>query len=477
LPQTLPFHHLSVRPSVIIGKKGFGVEEDKSCHQLKISIKKLPCNDRLMRKYTSEITGDDDGRTVTLKGWVHEVRDLGGLVFVILRDREGFAQITLPRKFVPKKVFKLAKKLRRESVIRVDGTVKKEEKAPGGFEIIPENIEVLNEADAPLPLEVTEKVPAELDTRLDKRFMDLRRPKVQAIFRIRHQVMQSVRDYLSEEGFIEVNTPKIVSTATEGGTELFPISYFEREAFLNQSPQLYKQALMAGGFERVFEIGPIFRAEEHNTVRHLNEAISIDIEMSFTDHEGVMRVLENMIARVYEDVAENCEKYLGWLDLKLEIPEVPFERITYDEAIEIASKKGEEIPWGEDLTTPALKVVGEEVGGLYYIVDWPTESKPFYAMPYEEKPEISKSFDLMHGWLELASGAQRIHKYDMLVESIKAKGLNPESFGFYLETFRYGMPPHAGWGLGAERLLMAMLDLKNIREAVLFPRDRQRLVP
>ncbi len=430
-----------------------------------------------MRVYTADIMPEMEGQKVTLYGWVHEVRDLGGLVFLLLRDREGIAQITLPRKFVDKKVFKLAKKIRRESVIKVVGEVKIEEKAPGGFEIIPESIEVLNESDAPLPLEVTEKVPAELDTRLDHRFMDLRRPKVQAIFRIRHQMLQSVRQFLSEEGFIEVNTPKIVSTATEGGTELFPISYFEKEAFLNQSPQLYKQVLMGAGFEKVFEVGPIFRAEEHNTTRHLNEAISIDIEMSFTDHEGVMKVLERLVHRIYEDVSEKCERYLGWLGTSLEVPEIPFERITYDEAIEIAAKKGEEIPWGEDLSTAALKHVGEEIGGHYFIVDWPTESKPFYAMPYEDRPEISKSFDLMHEWLELASGAQRIHLYDMLVESIRTKGMEPESFGFYLEAFRYGMPPHAGWGLGAERLLMSMLGLKNVREAVLFPRDRHRLVP
>ncbi|WP_202320264.1 aspartate--tRNA(Asn) ligase [Archaeoglobus neptunius] len=430
-----------------------------------------------MRVHTADIKPEMEGKKVTLYGWVHEVRDLGGLVFLLLRDREGFAQITLPKKFVSKEIFKLAKKIRRESVIAVTGEVKREDKAPGGFEIIPESIEVLNRSDAPLPLEVTEKVPAELDTRLDHRFMDLRRPRVQAIFRIRHQMMQSVREFLSEEGFIEVHTPKIVSTATEGGTELFPLSYFEKEAFLNQSPQLYKQVLMGAGFEKVFEIGPIFRAEEHNTTRHLNEAISIDIEMSFTDHNGVMDVLERLVHRIYVDVAEKCERYLNWLEVSIEIPELPFEKITYDEARELAERKGESIPWGEDLSTNALKLVGEELGGLYFIVDWPTESKPFYAMPYEDRPEITKSFDLMHGWLELSSGAQRIHLYDMLVESIRAKGMEPESFGFYLEAFRYGMPPHAGWGLGAERLLMSMLGLKNVREAVLFPRDRHRLVP
>ncbi len=431
-----------------------------------------------MRKWTSEIGEEDVGKEVTLYGWVHEVRDLGGLVFLILRDREGFIQVTLPRKKVPKEAFEIAKRVKRESVIRVLGVVKKEPKAPGGYEIIPKEIEVLNEAAVPLPLEVTEKVPAELDTRLDHRFMDLRKPRVQAIFRIRHQVMQSVRQFLSEEGFIEVHTPKIVSTATEGGTELFPISYFEKEAFLNQSPQLYKQILMGAGFERVFEIGPIFRAEEHNTTRHLNEAISIDIEMSFTDHEGVMNILERLIARVYEDVIENCQRYLDWINVKLEVPEVPFERITYDEALEIARRRGEEIPWGEDLSTPALRAIGEEMEGRhYFIVDWPTESKPFYAMPYEDRPEVCKSFDLMKGALELASGAQRIHKYDLLVERIKMAGMSPDSFEFYLEAFKYGMPPHAGWGLGAERLIMSMLGLKNIREAALFPRDRHRLIP
>ncbi len=431
----------------------------------------------MLRKYSSDISEEDIDREILLYGWVHEIRDLGGLVFIILRDREGFVQITLPKKVVSKEIFKYAKKIKRESVIKVVGVVKKEPKAPSGFEVIPKSIEVLNEAEVPLPLDVAEKVPAELDTRLDHRYLDLRKPRIQAIFRIRHTVFQSIRNFLCNEGFIEVNTPKIVSTATEGGTELFPISYFEREAFLNQSPQLYKQALMAAGFEKVFEIAPIFRAEEHNTVRHLNEAISIDIEMSFTDHEGVMSLLERLISKAYEDVVEKCEKYLNWIGIKLEIPEVPFERLKYDEALEIAKNKGEDIPWGEDLSTAALKKIGEEMEGFYYIVDWPTESKPFYAMPYKENPEISKSFDLMKGWLELASGAQRVHKYDLLVERIKQCDLNPESFGFYLECFKYGMPPHAGWGLGAERLIMSMLELKNIREAVLFPRDRHRLIP
>ncbi len=430
-----------------------------------------------MRRFTAEIGEEDSGKEVELYGWVHEVRDLGGLVFVVLRDREGFAQITLPKKAVDREMFRRARKVRRESVVRVRGTVRAEEKAPNGFEIIPTEFEILNEADAPLPLEVTEKVPAELDTRLDNRFMDLRKPRVQAIFRIRHVMLQAIREFFDRHGFIEVNTPKIVSTATEGGTELFPITYFEREAFLNQSPQLYKQTLMAAGFERVLEIGPIFRAEEHNTIRHLNEAVSIDIEVSFTDHEGVMKYLEELVRYTHERVCERCGRYLDWIGIEMEVPETPFTRLSYDEALEIARRRGEDINWGDDLSTSALKHVAEDFSGYYFIVDWPTESKPFYAMPHENEPEISKTFDLMHGWLEIASGAQRIHIYDLLVKRISEQGLSPDSFGFYLQTFRYGMPPHAGWGMGLDRLVMAVLNLSNIREAVLFPRDRQRLVP
>ena len=432
--------------------------------------------DLLSRKYTSELE-KEIGKRVEVCGWVHEIRDLGGLVFILLRDREGILQVTLSKKTVNQHTFKKAKKVKRESVVRVVGFVKEEKKAPNGYELVPEFIEIINEAETPLPLDVTEKVSAELDTRLDHRFLDLRKPRVHAIFRIRHQMLQSIREFLVGEGFIEVNTPKIVSTATEGGTELFPISYFEKEAFLNQSPQLYKQVLMAAGFEKVFEIGPIFRAEEHNTVRHLNEVTSVDIEMSFADHKKVMEILEKLVIKVHEDLLEKCSKFVERSKVKLSIPEKPFERVTYDEVLETAEKKGESVPWGEDLPTAALKIIGEEMESYYFIVDWPTKSKPFYAMPYADSPEICKSFDLMNKHIEIASGAQRIHDYDLLVARIKESQLEPESFSFYLEAFRYRIPPHAGWGLGIERFLMAMLELKNIREATLFPRDRHRLVP
>ena len=413
-----------------------------------------------------------------IAGWVHEVRDLGGLTFLLVRDRTGIVQVTVNRKKAPAAVTAALASLSRESVVRVEGTVKAIGKAPGGREIVPDRFEILSPAGSPLPLDVVEKVPAELDTRLDARFLDLRRPRVSAVFLIRSVVMGTVWEFFSSRGFVNIATPKLVAAATEGGTDLFPVAYFEKEAFLNQSPQLYKQMMMAAGFERVFEIGPIFRAEEHNTTKHLNEATSIDVEVSYADDREVMELLEDLVVSVYRRVADTCPDPLSWLGVDLEVPERPFPRLPYAEAIEIAARRtGEPLSFGDDFGASAEKALGEEMGVHYFIVDWPTAIKPYYAMPREENPELARAFDLMHPRMELASGSQRIHQHDLLVHQIRSKGLSADSFEFYLRPFRYGMPPHAGWGLGAERLVMTMLDLANIREAVLFPRDRHRLVP
>ena len=412
-------------------------------------------------------------------GWVHEVRDLGGLAFFLIRDRTGIIQVTIPKKRAPESVLAAAKQVSRESVVRVTGIVKAIDKAPGGRELVPDLFEIISLADSPLPLDVVEKVPADLDTRLDARFLDARRPRVAAVFQIRSAATHAVNQYLHREGFINITTPKIVAAATEGGTELFPIAYFDKEAFLNQSPQLYKQMMMAAGFEKVFEIGPIFRAEEHNTTKHLNEATSIDIEVSYADHLEVMHILEELIVKTYEYVQATCHDQLANLEIAdFVIPTAPFPQIPYSEAIEIAKKKIDDpIKYGDDISPAAERAIGAEMGGHYFIVDWPSEIRPYYAMPYENDPTICKAFDLMHPRMELSSGAQRVHQHDLLVQQIKKKGLNPESFEFYLRPFRYGMPPHAGWGLGTDRLIMTMLGLSNVREAVLFPRDMHRLVP
>lgn len=430
----------------------------------------------LRTHYSGDITPDLDGREVTLAGFVHETRDLGGIAFLVLRDKKGLSQVTLVKRLVGKDLFKSVRSLSRESVVQVKGTVKAEPKAPRGFEILPTEVKVLSAAQVPLPLDPTEKVECELDTRLDARFMDIRRPGVLAVFEIESAVLRGLREYFYSQGITEVMTPKIVAAATEGGTDLFPISYFEREAFLNQSPQLYKQMLMGAGMDRVFEIGPIFRAEEHDTRRHLNEAVSIDVEISFADDGDAMDLLEGAVVAAYRHVTESCSYQLGVLGIDLEVPRLPFRRITYTEALDLLSSEAR-MEWGQDLDTETERLLGGIMGEHYFLTDWPSSIKPYYTLPHEDRPEICHGFDLMHPRMELASGAQRVHDYGQLVERIREKGLDPESFEFYLRAFRYGMPPHAGWGLGLGRLVMTMLGLENIRDAVIFPRDRRRLVP
>jgi len=420
--------------------------------------------------YSKRINPEISGEEIKVMGWIHEIRDLGGIIFLLLRDRDGTIQVTAPSKKISKELLGEIRKLRKESVIAVKGRVQESSKAPGGYEIIPNELKLLNESKLPLPMDTTEKVKAEIDTRLDSRYIDLRRSSTSAIFKIKSRMLHSVRLFLEEGEFIEINTPKLVGSATEGGTELFPITYFEREAFLGQSPQLYKQMMMTTGFDKVYEIAPIFRAEEHDTLRHLNEVISIDIEASFCDQEDVMKILEGMVHTVLGDVSNH-------FGVDLEIPDIPFDRIDYDDVVDIVNSKGVNMRHGEDLSRAAEKAIGEHMDSYYFITGWPTDIKPFYVMPSEEDPAKSCAFDLMYRDLEISSGAQRVHKHDLLVERIKKQGLNPASFERYLQAFEYGMPPHAGWGLGAERFTMCITGAKNIRETVLFPRDRRRLTP
>ena len=421
------------------------------------------------------------GETATVAGWVHEIRDLGGIAFLILRDRTGKLQVKFEKDEMDDDLVETGLSVHRESVVAVTGAVEEEPRAPTGLEMVPDSIDVLAEADPELPLDPSGKVDAELPTRLDNRTLDLRKPEVQAIFEIRSEILRSVRDYFRSVGSTEINTPKIVATGTEGGTELFPVTYFGKEAFMNQSPQLFKQLMVGSGLERVFEVGPIFRAEEHNTPRHLNEATMIDFESAFVDHHEAMDVCEGTLKAAYEGVAEHCAEeleLLGYDDFA--VPDADFPRLTYEEAIERINATGaldEQLVWGDDLPTEAEKALGDDVGGHYFITDWPSEIKPFYIQDYDDDPQLSKGFDLMHPRMELVSGGQREHRYDELVAGFEQQGLDPEQFDYYTKMFKYGMPPHAGWAYGVERLVMTMLDLGNIREAVIFPRDRQRLSP
>jgi aspartyl-tRNA synthetase len=427
--------------------------------------------------YTKEVNESVTESEVTVMGWVHEIRDLGGIIFVLIRDRTGIIQLTALPKEISPELLETVKKLRKESVIGLKGTVQESGKAPNGVEILPSEIKIFSLANQPLPMDPTEKVKAEIDTRLDSRFMDLRKSSVSSIFKIKSRMLHTVRTFFEENGYLEVNTPKLVASATEGGTELFPITYFEREAFLGQSPQLYKQMMMSAGFDKVYEIAQIFRAEEHDTLRHLNEAISIDMEASFVDDIDVMKVLNDLVREVIIDINDNCKEELKTLDVKLDIPEGHFEVVNYDDAVDMIKSKDVPMEWGEDLSRAAEKALGDMMDGYYFLTEWPTEIKPFYVMPNEENPVKSHAFDLMYKNLEISSGAMRVHQHDLLREKIAEKGLNPDAFSSYLKAFEYGMPPHAGWGLGADRFNMTLTGLENIRETVLFPRDRRRLTP
>jgi len=423
----------------------------------------------------------EPGERVTIAGWAHEIRDLGGIAFLILRDTSGTIQVKFAKDELPDDLVERGTGVTRESVVSVTGEAEEEERAPTGVEVVPEEVEVLAPAEPELPLDPSGKVDAELPTRLDNRTLDLRSEETKAIFEIRAEALRAIREYFREVGCTEITTPKIVATGTEGGTELFPITYFGREAFMNQSPQLFKQLMVGSGLERVCEIGPIFRAEEHNTPRHLNEATSIDFESAFIDHHEAMDVCEGTLRAAYDAVAANCEaelEVLGFEDFG--VPAEEFPRLTYEEAIERANATGqleEQLVWGDDLTTEAEHALGEDIDGHYFVTDWPSEIKPFYIQDYEDDSQVSKGFDLMHPRMELVSGGQREHRYENLVAGFTQQGLDPEAFDYYTRMFKYGMPPHAGWAYGAERLVMSMLDLANIREAVIFPRDRQRLSP
>lgn len=426
--------------------------------------------------YSIEVTPELDGNEVIVFGWIQDIRDLGGILFLILQDREGNVQVTIPRKKVKKQIVEKAEALQRQYSIGVKGIVKRTEMTPRKVEIIPKEIRVLGVAQHPLPLDVTGRTPAKIDVRLDARALDLCQQENRAVFKIQHILLRAMRDFLSEKGFIEVHTPRIIATATEGGAALFSVKYFENKAFLAQSPQLYKEELVLG-FEKVFEIGPFFRAEESHTRRHISEFISVDIEQAFATAEDVMQVLEQLVHHVCEDVKARCRKELEILKHDFEVPKLPFKRFTYDEILSELQDKNVEAQWGEDIPTPALRALGGLHPYLYFIKDWPTATKPFYIKPKDGSPKLTEGFDLMWHWIELASGGARVSTKDLLVKRLKECELNPESFRHHLKAFDYGMPPHAGWAVGLERLTMMLTGRKNIREVVLFPRDRFRLTP
>ncbi|MDE1829309.1 MAG: aspartate--tRNA(Asn) ligase [Thaumarchaeota archaeon] len=423
--------------------------------------------------YSIDINPSLEGKEVTVMGWVSSVRDHGNLVFVMLNDKEGEMQITAKAGVCPDEIKNALVKIKEQSTIAIRGIVKPSNKAPNGAEITPYEMKVFSSVEKIAPFTWQTKTVPNIDTRLEIRAIDLRRNILQHVFKMRSLVLKSIREYLYEKGFLEINTPKMIATATEGGAALFPIFYYNKEAFLAQSPQLYKEQLTLS-FEKVFEIAPIFRAEPSRTNRHLSEAISIDLEEAFVDYTDIMKHIENIVIKSIRTVSDYVKGLKG---SEYMVPEIPtsIPQYSYSDLVKKIQDAGAKIEWGDDLYPSQLRKIN--VTGFYFIKDWPLAPKPFYVKAKADDPKVSESFDLMFGDLELSSGSTRIEKRNELEERMKNKGFKLDAFDYHLRVFDYGVPPHAGCGIGLERLMMALTGTENIRDTTFYPRDVDRLTP
>jgi len=420
------------------------------------------------------------GKKVLIEGFVQEIRDQSKVKFLILRDNSGIIQTVTNS--VNKEVFDNITKIPKESVIKIEGTVKSEKQAPSGIEVEVKKYEILSEADKNLPIPVVEKSePPALPTRLDYRWLDLRKPRNLLIFKIWTDMEAAMREYWLSHGFIQIHSPKFVPGATESGAELFSINYFGKKASLAQSPQFYKQMAMAAGFERVFEIGPVFRANKSHTVRHDTEFTSVDIEVSYIDsHEDIMKIEEewmtHILKRIKEKYGAQIKEVFG---VDIIMPKLPFPRITMAEAISLLKKEynhscvGDLDPEGEKLLYEHFKKTHKSE--FVFVHDWPIEVRPFYHMQTDHG--TTKSYDLLWKGMEITTGAQREHRHKILEKQAKEKKVPLEGIKTYLEFFKYGCPPHGGYGLSPTRVLMLMLGIKNVREVTFLPRDTERLNP
>lgn len=414
-------------------------------------------------------------KSVKIQGWVHRIRTLKSITFLIIRDRSGLVQCILDNT-------NNMEKLSLETVVSINGIVKESNNKLGNYEVQVKSIEVLSLTDIELPIEINkDTLEINLDTMLNNRVLSLRHTTVNSIFKIQNIIVNGVREYLSQNEFTEIFTPKIVSEGAEGGSEIFKLNYFEKQAYLAQSPQFYKQMMVGAGFERVFEIGHVYRAEEHNTSRHLNEYVSIDLEVGFIKNEyDLMKLEEELIKYILSKVEKEGKEYINILNV--ELPKIPNEipKIDFNDVLEILKNKFNRIDLDGDLDPEAEKQIykyckDEFNSDFLFVTNYPRNKRPMYTMPFGETG--TRSFDLLFRGVEITTGGQRIHDYDMLVSNIKCKGAKPENYQSYIETFRYGMPPHGGLAIGLERLTTRLLGIDNVREASLIPRDRTRLIP
>lgn len=412
------------------------------------------------REEINKVLKKKDGSKVIVAGWVEKVKLMGNLSFINLRDRTGILQIVA-------KGFKELGKLTPETVIVASGVIKKGQKKSGEKELVLKDYEVINKAETPLPIDLVQDT-TQLDKRMDFRHLDLHNVKIQAIFKIQSEVLHAFREYFYKEGFVEFQTPSIISSASEGGTELFEVKYFNQKAYLAQSPQLYKQ-MGATSLEKVTMVVTVWRAEKHDTVRHINESRQMDMEEAFKDEFGVMKRMEECIPFIIKKINKNCKNELKVLGVDLKVPK--FKYLSYNETVKLLKIRN-----GEDLSPENEKQLNKKYPNtVVFVHDWPLTLKPFYIMPKDKK--TSKGFDAVYNGMEISSGGQRIHLPELVTERLKANKLNPKHFKSYIDSFRHGAPMHSGWSIGLERFTMALLNLKNIREATLYPRDRYRLTP
>ncbi len=423
------------------------------------------------------------GKRVELAGWVHDVRVLGGISFVLLRNTKGIVQLAAPKKAVKQELFELISTLRQEDVISCTGTVKESKAARLGLEVVPEELAILSKAAAPLPLDPRGVTPASLDTRLEWRSLELRRPESNAIFRIENAVVEGFEGYLRENGFIRTFTPSILGGISEGGSEVFKVDYYGKPAFLRQDPQLHRQLTIAGGFDRIYDLGTNWRAELSHTPRHMSEHRTIAPEIAFIhDERDTMRVEEQMVAHGVKTVIDTCSEELSLLKFELEVPKVPFPEFDFPEVYDVLEGVGRRLPPNQDIDEASQRALAEHVkettgSDFFFLNRFPSAVKPFYVMRVDESQEYARSVDLVYKGLELSSGGQREHRHDRLISQVKEKGMNEKGLRWFTEPFRYGVPPHGGYSFGIERFVAYLLNLPNIKEATLFPRDPETLQP
>lgn len=413
---------------------------------------------------------------VCIQGWIYKVRRLKSITFIIIRDRSGLLQCVANNS-----EFDFSD-LKAESVVSIIGEIKESKNKLNPFECLIEKLEVINNVKEELPIEISkDNLEINLDTMLNNRVLSLRHPKINAIFKVQNLIVKGFRNFLNEEGFTEIHTPKIVKEGAEGGTEVFEVKYFENKAYLAQSPQFYKQMMVAAGFERVFEIAHAYRAEEHNTNRHLNEYVSMDLEMGFiTDERDVMLLEENLLIFILKLLNKEGKEYLELLNVTLPAINEEIPKLELNEAIKILERQYNKHGLNGDLDPEGEKLICEYSKEKYnsdfiFLTNYPRKKRPMYTMPKGE--EGTHSFDLLFRGVEITTGGQRIHDYTMLIEKMKYKGLTPNDYESYLEVFKYGMPKHGGLAIGLERLTAKILGLENVREATLITRDRKRLIP